>query len=350
MTSTIDSQSDSHQIQNYVKSALRSEPATLQNLDSHSTIVKQIIKQMLDRIGFEPHKIPFAVDKEVEAQIRENLTTLDLDSKSFQQAEKRLLISVNLTHQSCTGLARDAKVLIAMHTLYIFLVEDFAEDFMDDLMEFGQRFILHAPHNSSILQAFDDHLRTLETYYGPYSATAMVKSSLEFVAGCVIEHQMVASQFHFSPAKKLAPVFLRPRVGASEFLAHTAFDQARFPEDQYLLQYLPAIPAMMQFADYINDVLSYYKEFVLADEKFNFVDNFSKSHGLSHIQVLRGLADHTAEVHASGRQAVSHDPKLVEAYDQWILGEIQLFTAHKRYHLVELFAPEGYLPPYHENS
>ncbi|KAJ5731815.1 Trichodiene synthase [Penicillium malachiteum] len=344
------SQFNSQEIQNCVKLALSSDPTGSQGVDSHSTIVKQTIKHMLDRVGFEPHRVPFSVDKELEALVREDLNKLDLDDKPFQQAEQRLVLSVTLTHQAWTGLKQDAKAIVAKQMLYMFLIDDFAEDFMDDLMRFGQRFIVHASHNSSILQAFDDHLRSLGTWYGPYSVTAIVKNSLEYAAGRVVEHQMLASQFHFSPAMKLVPVFLRPKVGGSEILAHMVYDHSRFPEDEYLLQYLPAIPAMMQFVDYINDILSYYKEFVLADEKFNFVDNFAESHGLSHIQILCGLADHAAEVHASGRQVLSHDPKLLEVYDQWIVGFIQLFTAHRRYHLVELFALDGYLPPYHEDS
>jgi hypothetical protein len=126
--------------------------------------------------------------------------------------------------------------------------------------------------------------------------SAIVKNSLEYVAGRVVEHQMLASQFQFSPATKMVPVFLRPKVGGSEIMSHMVFDYSRFPEEQYLLQYLPAIPAMMHFADYINDILSYYKEFVIANEKYNFVDNFAKSQGLSHIQVLCSLAEHAAEV------------------------------------------------------
>ncbi|KAJ5188189.1 Trichodiene synthase [Penicillium cf. griseofulvum] len=349
MTST-SSQLNSHEIQNYVKSALGSEPSGSQGLDSHSAIVKQTIKQMLDKVGFEPHSVPFTVDKELELFLREDLLKLNLDATSFKQAEKGLVFSVSWAHQAWTCLARDVKAVVAKQLLYIFLIDDFAEDFMEDLMRFGERFIVHAPHNSPILQAFDNHLRTLGTWYGPYSVTAIVKNSLEYVTGRVVEHQMLASQFHFSPAMKLVPVFLRPKVGGSEIMSHMVFDQARFPEDQYLLQYLPAIPAMMQFADYTNDILSYYKEFVIADEKFNFVDNFAKSHGLSHIQVLCSLAEHATEVQASGRQLVSHDPKLLEVYDQWIRGYIHFFTAHRRYHLVELFASEDYLPPYHEDS
>ncbi|KXG49219.1 Trichodiene synthase [Penicillium griseofulvum] len=319
MTTPI-SQLNSYEIQNHVKLALNSEPTGSQGLDSHSAIVKQAIKQMLDRVGFEPHSVPFSVDKELELLIREDLNKLNLDAKSLKQAEQRLVLAVSWTHLAWKSLSLDVKVAVAKQLLYMFLIDDFAEDFMDDLIRFGQR------------------------------VSAIVKNSLEYVAGRVVEHQMLASQFQFSPVTKMVPVFLRPRVGGSEIMAHMVFDYAQFPEEQYLLQCLPAIPAMMQFADYSNDILSYYKEFVIADEKYNFVDNFAESHGLSHIQVLCNLAEHAAEVHAFGRQVMSHDPKLLEVYDQWIRGLIQFFTAHRRYHLVELFASDGYLPPYHGDS
>jgi hypothetical protein len=97
---------------------------------------------MLDRIGYEPHSVPFSVDKELELLIRQDLDKLDLDAKSLKQAEQRLVIAVSWTHQAWKGLPPDVKVAVAKQLVYMFLIDDFAEDFMDDLIRFGQRSVL----------------------------------------------------------------------------------------------------------------------------------------------------------------------------------------------------------------
>lgn len=43
-------------------------------------------------------------------------------------------------------------------------------------------------------------------------------------------------------------------------------------------------------------------------------------------------------------------PDLLLSTENFVRGWIMLCTAHRRYHLVELFADEHFLPPYDEDS
>lgn len=91
-------------------------------------------------------------------------------------------------------------------------------------------------------------------------------------------------------------MFLRTKVGAAEILISMLWPRALFPEEKYLIQYFPVIQELVLFIDFTNDILSYYKEFCIRDEKGNFVANFGETHGMSHLDVLKHLAGYTPQV------------------------------------------------------
>jgi hypothetical protein len=91
-------------------------------------------------------------------------------------------------------------------------------------------------------------------------------------------------------------MFLRTKVGGAEILVHLLYPKAIFPEDEYVIQYFPAIQELVLFIDFANDILSYYKEFCLDDEKGNFVANFADTHNIQHLDVLKYLTSYTPKV------------------------------------------------------
>lgn len=107
---------------------------------------------------------------------------------------------------------------------------------------------------------------------------------------------MDISQFKFPPNSKLMPMFLRTKVGSAETMASMLFPKAAYPEEEHLMRYLPAVAELVMFIDFTNDILSYYKEFVLRDEKTNFVANFAQTHDMSHLDVLRHLVGYAPQV------------------------------------------------------
>ncbi|ODM14737.1 hypothetical protein SI65_02314 [Aspergillus cristatus] len=232
----------------------------------------------------------------------------------------------------------------------MFLVDDIAEHFMDDLRCFAQNFILKNPHNHPLLRNFDSHLRYMARYYGPYCHSTIIKSLFDYVNGRILEHEMEQTQFKFPTSSRLMPMFLRTKVGAAEILVSMMWPKAVFPEETYLMRYFPAIGELVIFIDFTNDILSYYKEFVIREEKGNFVANFAETHSMSHLEVLRHMASYTPQVINSVYHMLQGQEELLKQVQTFVNGWIMLCTAHRRYYLVELFEDEGYLPPYDEDA
>ncbi|GAB1215637.1 hypothetical protein ATERTT37_004829 [Aspergillus terreus] len=311
--------------------------------------VKITIKKFLDDIQFD-RSTPFIKDRGLEAAVWDYFLSLSMGQDIESKVHKRLKLSVTLIHQAYTSLPFDIKVACSAQVLYMFLVDDIAEDFIGDLQIFNQNFVLNKGHQHPLLHHFDIHLRALSRYYGPYCHSAILKSVFDYINGRIIEHKMKYSSFRFPTDSRLMPMFLRTKVGGAEILIHMLWPKKLFPEEQTVMRYFPAIAELVLFIDFTNDILSYYKEFVLDDEKGNFVSNFAITHHMQHSDVLRNLSAYTPEVLHCAYGMLEDHQDLRKSVAQFVQGWVMLCTAHRRYHLVELFQEEQYLPPYDEDS
>ncbi|KGO75161.1 Trichodiene synthase [Penicillium italicum] len=316
---------------------------------AHADVVKSLIKQFLESVRFD-RSLPFIKDRELESAVWTYFKSLNMGAKTEASVHKALKLSVTLTHQAYTNLPFENKVLCAVQILYMFLVDDIAEHFMDDLRCFCQNFVLNNPHNHPLLANFDTHLRYLSRYYGPYCHSTIIKCLFDYVNGRIIENEMEEKDFTFPPSARLMPMFLRTKVGAAEILVSMMFPKAVFPEEAYLMQYFPAMHDLVLWIDFTNDILSYYKEFVIREEKGNFVANFAETHEMSHLDVLRHLVGYAPQVLDSAYRMLGGKKELLLPVHTFVNGWIMLCTAHRRYHLVELFEDEGYLLPYDEDA
>ncbi|RAH66275.1 terpenoid synthase [Aspergillus aculeatinus CBS 121060] len=321
-------------------------------------VVRGLIKDFLEATRFE-RTTPSSKDKELEAAVWKYFKSLNLGPKLEAAVQKVLKMSTTFTHQAYTSLPFENQVLCAVQFLYMFLVDDAAPLFMNELRCFcqnttnpnrGASFTLNHDHRHPLLRHFDAHLRSLARYYGPYCHSTIIKSLFDYVNGRIIEHDMAQSAFRFSAATRLMPMFLRTKVGAAEILVALLWPQQRYPEETHLIRYFPAVQELVLFTDFTNDILSYYKEFVVHRETGNFVANFAEAHGMSHLEVLRRLVDYAPKVIANVYEIFAGKDDLVRPVRDYVKGWIMLCTAQRRYHLVELFEDEGFLPPYDEDS
>ncbi|KAK2811179.1 hypothetical protein FQN50_002276 [Emmonsiellopsis sp. PD_5] len=317
--------------------------------------VKSLIKSFLEDVGFD-RDTPFIKDHDLEAAVWDYFKNLGMGEDTEKSVQKVLKLSVT----AYTSLPFDNKVTCATQLLYMFLVDDIADVFMEELRCFGQNkwchfikthaFTLSNGHKHPLLSNFDTHLRSLSRYYGPYCHSAIIKSLFDFANGCIVEQEMRQTGFKLPSESRLMPMFLRTKVGAAEILIHMLWPYSRFPEQTYMIQYFPVAQELALFIDSTNDILSHYKELVINDEKGNLVANFADTHSMSQLDVLRHLTGYTPQLINSVYSMLKNKEELLVTVKNFVDGCIMMCTAHRRYYLVELFEDEQYLPPYDEDS
>ncbi|TFK66370.1 terpenoid synthase [Pluteus cervinus] len=109
-----------------------------------------------------------------------------------------------------------------------------------------------------------------------------------------------------------------------------------FPPEVPLKSYIQAIPELINCCNYVNDVLSFYKEEIVG-EQANFVTNMANCHRISKIDALRRLAEDTAADALRAMKIVSGHPGAYKAAQAFVQGYIVFHLASPRYKLTELF-------------
>lgn len=71
---------------------------------------------------------------------------------------------------------------------------------------------------------------------------------------------------------------------------------------------------------------------------------------MSHVDVLRQLTTYVPQVIGSVFELLDGKEEMRKRAQNFINGWIMLCTSHRHYHLVELFADEGYLLPYSDDT
>ncbi|KAE8140781.1 Trichodiene synthase-domain-containing protein [Aspergillus pseudotamarii] len=268
--------------------------------------IKYLVKKYLESIHFDANT-PYFKDEALEETVWGYFQSLNMGEKIERSSQKMLKI---------TGL-------------YMFLLDDVTEEFTEGLQQFGQN---------------------LSIYYGPYCHSVIIKSMFDYINGHVIEHKMEQSGFKFSANTCLMPTFLRTKTGGAEILVHMLWPKSLFPEEQYFMQYFPVIQEMVLFIGFTNEILLYYKECFINEEKGNFVSNFAQAHEVDRLDVLRQLSEYIPQGLTAVFRTLQHNEVLRKPIEQFVISYVRMMTTNRRYHLVELFADEQYLPPYNDDA
>lgn len=100
--------------------------------------IKFLIRTFLEDIGFD-RSIHVVKDNEMKIAVWQYFQSLDLGEKNEKSVQQTLDPSVNFAYHGYTSLPFQVRVLGAIQFLYMFLVDDVAEEFIDELRAFGQK-------------------------------------------------------------------------------------------------------------------------------------------------------------------------------------------------------------------
>jgi hypothetical protein len=175
----------------------------------------------------------------------------------------------------------------------------------------------------------------------------IAKATTDFVCSCYLELELENrarnanandDQHHHAINAPEYAEYFRVKTGVSEPYAFFAFPEHLSREDEVLHTYLPAIPYMVRYFNYANDILSFYKESG-ADEKANYVCNQAAAHNISPFESLDMLCKKTIEVFHIVNTILAPNEDLRRNVHQWMHGYLTYHMVSARYKLEELDIP-----------
>ncbi|KAF2680331.1 terpenoid synthase [Lentithecium fluviatile CBS 122367] len=235
---------------------------------------------------------------------------------------------------------KDIQVAYGIHATYVLFIDDIIHELGNALDEFETRLVSGKPQKSPILQSLVNFLLDNDTYMGPYAAAMNTKATIEFICGCIMERDYDGKVVPPVGAKKF-PSYFREKTGYTEPYAHFCFPEAIFPEKDYLHVYMPCIQDLIEFISYANDILSFYKESVVGDERLNYVCNIANTHGLSAADALGLVCKNVTENVTTVRKVLRDYPEMKDTVDEFFRGYIAWYLNQKRYKLTDIVVKDS---------
>ncbi|KAJ3562901.1 hypothetical protein NP233_g9290 [Leucocoprinus birnbaumii] len=221
------------------------------------------------------------------------------------------------------------RIFIGVWTALLVHIDDFFEEYADGIKEFASRFSRQEPHTVPVLNQMADMSRELNDHWDTISANMILAAMLDYLTATMIENNIEGMEVRSKMAPGF-PQFMRTLSGISK-----GYCVQVFPRDLDMKEWIQAMPDLWHFADFTNDILSFYKE-ELNGESVNFVSISANAKGVTKVEALKQLADHTAGCYQRCSKLLQSSPEALSAFRDFCVGEIVFHFLSPRYKLHEL--------------
>lgn len=229
------------------------------------------------------------------------------------------------------------QAIVAELTLVIFYIEDVLHDKLDLVLKAPQNVALGKPCGDPVLDWFFlECAPSLWESFDPLIANLILVSCQDFISGMQMESFVEESQVHTRAPG--FPDYVRHKTGISTMyglLALTSASNKDIPAGG-VKSFLQVMPDLILFTNIINDVFSFYKEY-LADEKGIYVNLRSQRDEIGREVTLRSLAEEGLALQERILDVLSNEPIYRENFEVFAQGIVHYHTSCQRYRLKELF-------------
>lgn len=176
-------------------------------------------------------------------------------------------------------------------------------------------------------------LRALDAGQLDGSSRELIPDATVF-QGCWIEQY----NFHGFPGSYEFPLFLRRLNGLGHCVGASLFPAEQFNEQALLTEITTAIAQMEPLMVFVNDLISFYKEFDDLRDQTSLVKNYCQVEGMSLVQALEKLSRDTISCSEQMLNVFQgKDPQVVATLEAFIQGYVTWHLCDKRYRMNEIY-------------
>jgi len=294
------------------------------NLDTAET-ARTIVANFLRNTAIKKQPIEmFDADGVVEGIVRARVRVSDIAPDRYDK-HLRTALAIGTTSYAHTHL--DIQVHITIYTLLTTSIDDFDIPHAD---QFVARFTSGLPQLTPALDALADNLLHMVDFYPPYAANGIITSTLDFINATQFEKE--SKDFVLAEGAANYAIYTRFKNGVSQAYGLFIWDKFNHPD---MHTYIQSLPDAMLCINYVNDILSFYKEELEGDYQ-NVVHGRATARRKD---IVTELSDMVEEVIASlARCHDVLDGKEREAWDQFMSGYLTFHYLAPRYRLQEIIA------------
>ncbi|KAL2672951.1 hypothetical protein Neosp_013669 [[Neocosmospora] mangrovei] len=238
----------------------------------------------------------------------------------------------------------DVMVAVSVYFVHIVLLDDSTNNPSPLMLTFGNDLIKGEPQKHPFWSLMNAHLSKFLSYYGGFCSLAILRSTFDYFQGCWVEQH----NFHGYPGSEYFPGFLRRLNGLGGICGGSLFPRDDFDEDALFPQIATAIAELEIPVAFINDLMSFYKEYGNPRDEVNLVSNWCTTEGLSISESFERLTNETCRGSKRVMDVLDglndKDPKISETIHAFIHGYVTWHFCDERFRFKEAYERCGDSP------
>jgi hypothetical protein len=290
---------------------------------------KRIVEEFLHAASFTLP--PYTADPEFNAEVLAMCLSQDLPTKRMPVISDCGCSAAKWFYPSHP---REVQLAIAKFIALTIIVDDMGEHILEGLKKYRVNLLRRERIGVKVIQSLFDQVLDMGQYYDGFAQDMMFKGVAEFLTANVIE---LETKGVLTPVESTPNFtsYLRQKSGISETFTLLLF-LGKESEGEVELGHLPIIPELMRWTDETNDILSFYKESIVGDERDNSIYLHALSHGQSPLQSL--LDYQTSALGFLGRIKAFLDENegLRKVVEEFVQGYLAFHFTNPRYRFREL--------------
>ncbi|KAE8308289.1 hypothetical protein BDV41DRAFT_581572 [Aspergillus transmontanensis] len=255
------------------------------------------IRSFVAALGCDFSRFPLAEDQELLGAAQRAIRRYVTSDRHCRMLLSRLSLGVGVAAHAYSTYPFNVRLLIAIYTTLCAYIDDAdPKDIAPKLERFAVSFGSGVSHSDSNLD-YLAYLLVVELpkFWGPLAYSCIIKSTLDLLSGCALEGRFPSG---FERQAHRFPSYLRNKTRASEVYAFFVFPESLFSESTSLGLYVHSIPGIIEVTNAVNDVISYYKEYVIGNEKNGLIVNEARVQMRQPAEVLYDICRDAGAMHA----------------------------------------------------
>ncbi|KZT01139.1 terpenoid synthase [Laetiporus sulphureus 93-53] len=299
------------------------------NAPNAATVSQTVILDFLKKVDFMFPE--YTRDAVLEARVKEAVQLWE----NGDLLRPHLVTAIILTataHNNIPSL--NTKVQITLFTTLIIAIDDPAV-----FNALGVRTFLlkmctgDIQHNAGMLGEFTKILGHMWDHYSGFSANTIYASALRYINASLLENDF--SGLPLSPDDFRFVEYKRGMRTTTEAYACFIWEKFRFPDTKVFMQ---AVPDVMLYVNYVNDILSFYKE-ELAGDTDTYIHKRASVTRKSVPETLQAVISDTVATVERIRDILG-EGEVRDAWETFAVGYIGAYMVNPRYRLKDVLGGE----------
>jgi trichodiene synthase len=236
----------------------------------------------------------------------------------------------------------EVMVAISIYFVYIVLLDDSNNDPHPDMGSFFEDVLHGNEQKHPFWRLMNAHLSDFLRHYGSFCGLAIFRSTLDFFQGCWIE----THDFQGFPGSDYFPLFLRRLNGLGGICGGSLFPANKFDERVLFNEITTAIAQIEPQVAFVNDLISFYKEFDSPRDQVSLVTNVCQVEGIPLQQAFDRLTDDT--IRSCEQLKLIFDagktPALAASIHAFVQGYVTWHFCDPRFRMREVYERSGETP------